>query len=86
MEKNIFEAFQPNIMERLGKCYCQDDSYKQCIEKEKEIADRLREELTEEQMILVEKYHAAVYNTVGACEILAYRQGMRDMADILFGE
>lgn len=32
MEKNIFEVFQPNIMERLGQCYCQDDSYKQCME------------------------------------------------------
>lgn len=84
MEKNIFEVFQPNIMERLGECYCQDDSYKQSLLKEKEIAGRLKESLTEEQMSLVEQYHAAIYGTVGICELLAYRQGMRDMANILY--
>ena len=86
MDKNIFEAFQPNIVERLGECYCQNDSYKQSLIKEKEIAGRLKESLTKEQMSLMEQYHAAIYGTVGICELLAYRQGMRDMAAILYAK
>lgn len=70
-------------MERLGECYCQNDSYKQSLKKEKKIAGRLKESLTEEQMALVEEYHAAIYGTVGTCELLAYRQGMKDMVPIL---
>ena len=86
MEKNIFEAFQPNSMERLGECYCQDDSYKQSMIKEKEIEGRLKESLTEEQMALVEKYYASISATMGVCELLVYRQGVRDMVGILYSE
>ena len=68
-------------MERLGECYCQNDSYKQSLKKK--IAGRLKESLTEEQMALVKEYHAAIYGTVGTCELLAYRQGMKDMVPIL---
>ncbi len=85
MEKTIFEAFQPGLIERLGECYCQNEDYKQGVEKEKELGGHLKEALTEEQMGLVEEYHAAIYSTVGTCELLAYRQGMRDMASILYG-
>ena len=83
MEKNIFEAFRPDIMERLGECYSQDDCYKEGIRREAEILKRLEESLTEEQMALVEEYHSSLSATMGICEILAYRQGMRDMAEIL---
>lgn len=83
MEKDILEAFQPNIMERLGKIYSQNDSYKAALGKEKELAARLKESLTEEQMAMVEEYHTAISSTMGICELLAYRQGMKDMASIL---
>ena len=42
------------------------------MKEEKEIAERLRESLTEEQKALMDKYHVAVYSTVSACELLAY--------------
>ena len=29
MEKDILDAFEPNIMERLGEVYCQNAEYKQ---------------------------------------------------------
>ena len=48
MEKNILETFQPNIMERLGGAYSRNGSYKAALEKEKALAGRLRETLTEE--------------------------------------
>ena len=35
MEKNILEAFQPNIVERLGEVYWRDDGYRAAFEKEK---------------------------------------------------
>lgn len=83
MEKNILEAFQHNIMERLGEIYWRDDGYRAALEREKELAGRLKESLTEEQMAMVEEYHTAISSTMGICELLAYRQGMKDMASIL---
>ena len=83
MEKDILEAFQPNIMERLGKIYWQNDSYRAAFEKEKELAERLRETFTVEQMDVVEEYYTAISSTMGICELLAYKQGMKDMASIL---
>ena len=83
MEKNILESFQPNIMERLGKVYWRDKSYRAAFEREKEATERLKETLTEEQMAMVEQYHAAISFTMGICELLAYKQGMKDMASIL---
>lgn len=83
MEKKILEAFQPNIIERLGKVYWRDNSYRAAFEKEKEVAKRLRETFTEEQMAMVEQYYTAISSTMGICELLAYKQGMKDMASIL---
>lgn len=86
MEKNILETSQPNIIERLGEAYSRNGNYKAALEKEKALAGRLKESLTEEQMAIVEEYHTAISSTMGICELLAYRQGMRDMADILYGK
>lgn len=86
MEKNIFKALQPDLMERLGECYCQDEGYKRSIRREVEISEQLKESFSEEQAALAEEYHSAVSATMCLCELLAYRQGMRDMADILCGK
>ena len=83
MEKNILEAFQPNIVERLGEVYWRDDGYRAAFEKEKELANRVRETFSGEQMDIVEEYHSAISATMGICELLAYRQGMKDMVSIL---
>ena len=87
MEKNILEAFQPNIVERLGEVYWRDDGYREAFEKEKllveELANRVRETFSGEQMDIVEEYHSAISATMGICELLAYRQGMKDMVSIL---
>ena len=55
MEKNILEAFQPNIVERLGEIYWRDDGYRAAFEKEKELANRVRETFSGEQMDMVEE-------------------------------
>lgn len=85
MEKNIFKALQRDLMERLGECYCQDEGYKRSIRREAELSKRMKGSLSEEQAALAEEYHSAVSATMCICELLAYRQGMRDMADILYG-
>ncbi len=85
MEKDILDAFEPDIMERLGEVYCQNAEYKQSLKEERELSGKLKEGLTEEQAVAVEKYYASISATMGICELLAYRQGMRDMAVILYG-
>ena len=83
MEKNILKAFQPNIVERLGEVYWRDDGYRAAFEKEKEVAERLKETFTGEQMDVVEEYYTAISSAMGICELLAYKQGMKDMASVL---
>ncbi len=34
-------------------------------------------------MAMVEQYHSAISATMGICELLAYRQVMKDMVSIL---
>lgn len=83
MELNFFEAIQPCIIDRLGKIYNCNSDYKKSIEVETELLNQLEKNLTESQMQLVKKYHNAIYATAGICEMLSYRQGMRDLASIL---
>ena len=52
MERNIFKALQPDLMERLGECYCQDAGYKRSVRREAELSGRLEESLSEEQAAL----------------------------------
>ena len=83
MEKNFFDAIQPNLIERLGKFYNRDCEYKQALKKETELFKQLEESLSGEQLQAVKNYQDAVCRTWGICEMLAYKQGMRDLAAIL---
>lgn len=83
MVEKFFKDSTPCIMERLGRFYNRDDEYRQALKVESEIADKLENTLPEEHMELVKKYQTAVAATMGVCELLAYRQGMRDMGAIM---
>ncbi len=83
MNKNILDEFQPAIIERLGEVYNCSSEYKGDIKKEVELFTQLQNILTKEQMNIVEDYQKAVCATMGVCELLAYRQGMRDLVTIL---
>lgn len=83
MEINFFDEMQPCIMDRLGRIYNCDSDYKKSIEKETELFEQLEENLTEEQIQMIRNYQGAICGTMGICEILSYRQGMRDLAGIL---
>ena len=83
MNETFFDEFQSSIIERLGKVYDCNSEYKKGIEKEIELFNQLKKSFTKEQMNMVEDYQKAVYTTLGVCELLAYKQGMRDLAIIL---
>lgn len=83
MIENIFEAFRPCLLERLGRVYSYNNEYKQNVEKESKLAEELKNTLSREQIELLEKYHTALSATWSTCELLAYRQGMRDFGSIL---
>lgn len=83
MEINFFDEIQPCIIDRLGRIYNSDPEYKKSIERETILFSQLEKHLTESQIQMVKKYHNAIYATAGICDMLSYRQGMRDLASIL---
>lgn len=83
MADNFFDAIQPCLMERLGGIYNSDNGYKECVGMETKAFARLEESITGSQMEMVKDYRNAIYATFGVCEVLAYRQGMRDFAEIV---
>lgn len=83
MIEDFFKDFTSCIMERLGKVYTCDNEYKHFSKEERELAEELERTLSKDHLELVKKYQIAVSATMGVCELLAYRQGMRDMGAIM---
>lgn len=83
MVEKFLESIRPCLTERLGRIYSYSNEYKKSLENETKLAEELKSTLTEEQQELLDKYHIATTATWGTCELLAYRQGMRDFASIL---
>lgn len=83
MNTEFLNEMQPNLSERLGRFYSRDCEYKEALEKENGIFLKLEESLSEGQLQMVKDYQNAVSRTWGICEMIAYRQGMRDMAALI---
>lgn len=83
MERNDLTEFNTVVYERLGRLYNRNPEYQKCVEEEKAMFEKLRGRFNEEELLLIQEYHNLTYNTMSICEILAYRQGMRDHAGIL---
>lgn len=83
MNINFFEEMQPYIMNRIKRICNSDSDYKKSVNTETELLNQLEENLTDGQIQLVKSYHDALCDTLGICEMLSYRQGMRDLAGIL---
>lgn len=83
MDVKFFDAMQPSILERLSRMYVDDCEYQQSIKNETKLYEQLEKGCSEEQIKMIKEYQSALYATWGICESLAYRQGMRDMAEIL---
>lgn len=83
VEKEFFDEMHPSLMDRLGKVYNDDSEYQKAVKKEAESFNQLEKNCTESQLEMVREYRDLIYAAGGVCEMLAYRQGMRDLAEIL---
>ena len=79
MDSGFFNEMQPNLSERLGRFYSRDCEYKEALERETELFSELVKDLSDDQLQRIKYYQNAVSATWGICEMIAYRQGMRDM-------
>lgn len=82
-KEQLPEMFQTDISEQMGKIYSRNAGYNKKIKKEEELMECLMQRFSKDEIQLVEEYHAAICDTMGICEFLAYRQGMRDLFAIL---
>lgn len=83
MENDIFTALEQVITERLNNVFSHDQGYKQAVQEESMVYDKLMGEIKERHKKLLEEYFDTVNVIVSRIEKLAYRQGMRDLAGIL---
>ena len=83
--EEILKIF-PELNERLGRIYQRSEEYRKSIEQENALEEKLRKALSKEQMKLVDDYLDVIGATSGIAELLAYRQGIRDLTYMLTGE
>ena len=83
MDTSFFHDMLHIIIERLGLFYNRDAEYTQALKEETELSKQLEEVLPEDTMQLFKEYQNTVYKTWGICEMIAYRQGMRDIMSLL---
>lgn len=86
MEKNFLGVYEACLMGRLGQTYNGNRTYREAVRTEEALFGQLWEGLTEEQQGQLNDWRNAMGHSVSICERLAYRQGMRDMATLLYGE
>lgn len=99
MENDILELLMPCLTERLGEVLHQDQTYREAIKTEGLLFDQLNDMLSEEpakdmtrdwiknqfkeQKNLFMQYFAAAQISVAIIEKKAYRQGMKDLLELL---
>lgn len=99
MENDILEMLMPCLTERLGEALHQDPAYCEAIKTEELLFDQLNDMMSEEsakemtgdriknhikeQRELLTRYFSAAQISVAIIEKKAYRQGMKDMLELL---
>ncbi len=99
MENDILEMLMPCLTERLGEALNQDQSYREAIKTEGLLFEQLKNMMSEElvkdmtidrmenqlkeQKDLLMKYFYAAQISVSIIEKKAYRQGMKDLLELL---
>lgn len=86
MNNSIFREYGACIIKRLGRVYNCNKTYKDAVRKEDILLKQFREGLSDNQQKQFDDCYNAMCYSAGVCEELAYRQGMRDMAALLFDE
>lgn len=79
MREDVLEAMMPYLVERLGRVYERNKDYRQAIEREDKIYEKLKQGLTQDQKSQLDEYFVATKATAGVCEKLSYQQGIRDL-------
>ncbi len=99
MENDILEMLMPCLTERLGEILHRDQTYREAIKTEGLLFDQLNNMLSEEpakdmtqdwiksqlqkQKDLFMRYFSAAQISVAIIEKKAYRQGMKDLLELL---
>ena len=84
MDENIFNALEPIMVERMNDAFNKSMEYQQAVAKEGELYENLQGGVAEELRGQLEEYFALSSATTAISEKIAYIQGMKDMAAILF--
>lgn len=86
MENTTFRSYDACLMKRLGHMYNSSRTYREAVRAEDALFQQFRSGLSEEQQRQLDDCHNAMCYSASVCEQLAYRQGMRDMIALLYGE
>ena len=99
MENDILEMLMPCLTERLGDALHQDPAYREAVRTEGLLFERLKDMMSEkparemtpdqignqlkDQKDLLMQYFSAAQASVSIIEKKAYRQGMKDLLELL---
>ncbi len=86
MEDNIFDDLEMIMSDRISIAYSKNEQYQKAISEEKELYERLKNILTEQQQELLQLYFESISATTAICEKVSYIQGIRDFVKILYHE
>ena len=79
MGNDIFTALEPVITERLNNVFSQGQGYKQAVQEESMVYDKLMGEIKKRHKKLLEEYFDTVNVTVSRIERLAYKQDRKSV-------
>ena len=82
---DVMELIVPQLVDRAGRLYIEDDEYLKSFEKQEQAFTKLSDLLTKKQEAAFSRYLEQVNKTGEIIERLVYIQGMKDMFSILCG-
>lgn len=78
-DKNIIDAMEIAMMDRITEKLAKNEEYQQSVEKEGKVFDWLRANLEGEASKKLEEYFNAASSTAYYTQKLSYLQGMKDL-------
>lgn len=80
---DVMELIVPQLTDRAGRLYIDDEKYLQSFEKQEQAFSKLIDLLTTQQETALLRYVDRANATVEVIERLVYVQGMKDMFSII---
>lgn len=84
MKDEFFEKLKTIMVDQLNDAFMKSKEYKLAVSKENSLYEELKNGLSEQQQKLLEEYFILSSETTAICGKIAYRQGMEDLAAMLF--